>query len=69
VRGFFQLAAIGTVFDVTDKMVSMGVPEKLAVPCGALNKSYWRSTKTAAIHMALNKDFSANLGLISLRDR
>lgn len=50
-------------------LMRMGVPEDLAVPCGASNKSYWRSAKTAAIHMALNNDFFANLGLISLRDR
>lgn len=47
----------------------MGVPEDLAVPCGSSSKSYWRSAKTPAIHMALNNDFFANLGLISLRDR
>jgi RNA-directed DNA polymerase len=50
-------------------LMRMGVPEDLAVRCGASNKSYWRSAKTAAIHMALNNDFFANLGLISLRDR
>lgn len=50
-------------------LMRMGVPEDLAVRCGASNKSYWRSAKTAAIHMALNNDFFASLGLISLRDR
>lgn len=49
-------------------LMRMGVPEDLAVRCGASNKSYWRCAKTAAIHMALNNDFFANLGLISLRD-
>lgn len=50
-------------------LMRMGVPEDLAVPCGSSNKSYWRSAKTAAIHMALNNDFFASSGLISLRDR
>jgi len=47
----------------------MGPPKFITVPCCASNKSYWRSAKTAAIHMALNNDFFTNLGLISLRDR
>lgn len=34
-----------------------------------INKSYWRSTKTAGVHIALNNEFFANLGLISLRGR
>ena len=50
-------------------LMSMGVREKLAVQCGSSNKSYWRSAKTAGIHIALNNEFFANLGLISLRDR
>jgi len=50
-------------------LMRLGVPEDLAVPCGASNKSYWRSEKTAAMHMALNNDFFSNMGLISLRDR
>ena len=46
----------------------LGVKESLAVQCGSTNKSYWRSSKTEGIHTALNNEFFANLGLISLRD-
>ncbi len=47
----------------------LGVRGKLAVQCGASNKSYWRSAKTAGIHIALNNEFFVNMKLISLRDR
>jgi RNA-directed DNA polymerase len=50
-------------------LISLGVRGKLAVQCGSSNKSYWRSAKTAGIHIALNNEFFANLGVISLRDR
>ena len=50
-------------------LMRLGVRGKLAKQCGSSNKSYWRSAKTAGIHIALNNDFFADLGLISLRDR
>ena len=50
-------------------LMRLGVKESLAVQCGSTNKSYWRSSKTEGIHTALNNEFFANLGLISLRDR
>jgi len=50
-------------------LLRMGVSEKLAAQCGSSNKSYWRSAKTAGIHIALNNEFFAKMGLISLKDR
>ena len=50
-------------------LIRMGVGESLAVRCGSSNKSYWRSAKTAGIHIGLSNEFFANIGLMSLRDR
>lgn len=50
-------------------LMRLGVNRNLAVQCGTTNKSYWRSSKTEGIHIALNNEFFTNLGLISLKDR
>lgn len=50
-------------------LLRLGVPLDLAVTCGASNKSYWRSSRTPGINMALSNDFLSNMGLYSLRDR
>ena len=50
-------------------LMRLGVKENLAVQCGCTNKSYWRSSKTEGIHIALSNDFFADLGVFSLRDR
>jgi RNA-directed DNA polymerase len=50
-------------------LLKLGVPLDLAVTCGASNKSYWRSSRTPGINMALSNDFLSNMGLYSLRDR
>lgn len=50
-------------------LLRRGVPHDLAVTCGASNKSYWRSSKTPGINMALSNDFLSTMGLYSLRNR
>ena len=50
-------------------LLRLGVKGSLAVQCGSSNKSYWRSSKTEGIHIALSNEFFADLGPISLRDR
>jgi RNA-directed DNA polymerase len=50
-------------------LMRLGVKGNLAVQCGATNKSYWQSSKTEGIHIALNNEFFTNLGLISLKHR
>ena len=50
-------------------LMRLGVKGNLAVQCGASNKSYWRSSKTEGIHIALNNKFFTDLGLVSLKDR
>lgn len=50
-------------------LLKLGVPLDLAVTCGASNKSYWRSSRTPGINMALSNDFLSSMGLYSLRDR
>ena len=50
-------------------LIRLGVPLNLAVTCGVSNKSYWRSSRTPGINMALSNKYLSSMGLYSLRDR
>ena len=48
-------------------LIKRGVPEDLAVKCGASQKGQWRSSKTAGIQLALSNDYLKAQGLYELR--
>ena len=50
-------------------LLRLGVPLDLAITCGSSNKSYWHSSRTPGINMALSNKVLSNMGLYSLRDR
>lgn len=50
------------------KLIKLGVPVQAAVACGRSSKSYWRSSKSPGINMALGLKFLKQKGLFSLRD-
>ena len=50
-------------------LLKMGVSQQLAVACGISSKSYWHSSKTKGINIAISNEFLSSQGLSSLRDR
>jgi RNA-directed DNA polymerase len=49
-------------------LIRLGVPIKAAVACGRSSKSWWRSSKTPGINMALGLKYLKQQGLFALRD-
>jgi RNA-directed DNA polymerase len=48
-------------------LIKRGVPEDLAVKCGASQKGQWHSSKTKGIQLALSNDYLKAQGLYELR--
>jgi RNA-directed DNA polymerase len=49
-------------------LIKLGVSEYLAISCGITSKGPCRNSKTKGINIAINNDFLAKQGLVSLRD-
>ena len=49
-------------------LLKRGVSERLAISCGITSKGPWRSSKTKGINLAINNEFLAEQGLVSLRE-
>lgn len=49
-------------------LIRLDVPIKAAVACGRSSKSWWRSSKTPGINMALGLKYLKEKGLFALRD-
>ena len=49
-------------------LLKCGVNERLAISCGITSKGSWRSAKTKGINLAINNEFLAQQGLVSLRE-
>lgn len=49
-------------------LIRLGVPIRAAVACGRSSKSWWRSSKTPGINMALGLKYLKQQGLFALRD-
>lgn len=49
-------------------LIRLGVPVKAAVACGRSSKSWWRSSKSPGINMALGLEYLREQGLFALRD-
>ena len=49
-------------------LIRLGVPVKAAVACGRSSKSWWRSSKSPGINMALGLEYLREQGPFALRD-
>lgn len=49
-------------------LIRLGVPIRAAVACGRSSKSWWRSSKSPGINMALGLKYLKKRGLFALRD-